>query len=616
MTLRSIATTTAAVGLVCLAAPAPSAEPPAPTGIETGDLDRSRDPCSDLDGFANGSWRAKNPPPPSSTGWSRRRAAIESTRERLKAILEEAQARTDWPRGSVEQEIGDYYGACMDEKRVNDLGLEPLKPVLADIDAITGIDGVQRVIERLHEMGIAAPFGLRSKPDRRDPTRTIAEIQAAGLGLRDRDDYLNPEPRVQEIRGKYKLHVAHMLELAGASREDSRTGAQAVFALEKQLAEASLTKGPSHERTASEHRTTFVALTNLTPMFDWPAYFTAARLPRSALDVEEPEFLKALDRALGETALAGWKSYLRWHLVHAAAPALSTPFVQEDFGFYGKTLGGAREPEPRWERCVESAERELAGPLARKYVEKYLPPQARSRVQELVQDLLLAAGDTIRGLSGVSAATKAKALAKLSRLRVKVGHPDPWPGVSQVRITREAYWDDVVASRRLAVADDLAQIGKPVDRSRWPVTPLSPAVHYDPLLDELVVPAATLQPPLFDANAADAVNHGAIGVAVGRELARGLGLWSPDGQPAPREAAAELAGAKIAYRAFALARETRPAPAIDGFTPERQFFVAWAQSRGDAITPEGQRLLASLPEFTAAFGCPADAPTAPPANQR
>jgi endothelin-converting enzyme/putative endopeptidase len=661
--------------VVWAAAPVRAADPPALKGIETGDLDRSVDPCADFYGYANGAWRAQHPIPPSMLRWSRRWEAGEIAKEKLRTILDEVSAKSDWPKGSVEQLIGDYYGACMDEKRVDELGLDPLKPMLAEIDAISGMDGVQRMIGRFHELGIAVPFGFSSTPDSHDPAQVIADVHASGLGLPDRDYYLKAEPRFQEAREKYTLHVAHLLELGGASREDSRKGAQAVFALEKQLAFASLDNVQLRDPKATDHKTSFVALTDLTPMFDWPAYFAAAKLPRAALNVQQPAFLKALDRLLGELPLADWKSYLRWHLLHAAAPALSSPFVAEDFGFYAKYLGGAAEMKPRWKRCAESADAQLGEALGKKYVERYFPPEAKARMQELVQNLLAAMGDTIRGLDWMGPATKAKALEKLSTFNPKVGYPDRWKDYSAVAITRDAYWDDVVAGRRFNVADDRAQIGRPVDRGRWGMTPPTSDAYYNPLLNEIVFPAGILQPPAFDVHAADAVNYGAIGVVIGHEISHGFddqgaqydargrlaNWWTPgdlrkfqargqcvvdqfdgyfvepglhhDGRLVLGEAIGDLAGAKVALRAFQIARRTRKAPTLDGFTPEQQFFIAWGQFRGDEIRPETQRLmvqgdqhpiakfrvsgpLSNLPEFQAAFACAGDAPMVRPAGKR
>ena len=666
----------AAAALVALAPAAFAADAPVRKGIETGDLDRSVAPCTDFYEFANGAWRAANPIPPSMVRWSRRWAAGETAKDQLNAILDQVSARTDWPKGSVEQLVGDHYGSCMDEARVEALGVEPIKPLLAEIEALADIAGVQKMVGRFHELAIPVPFGLTASSDNHQPTQVIADVYASGLGLPDRDYYVKTEPRFQEAREKYRVHVAHLIELSGRSRADSRRAADAVFGMEKQLAAASLDNVGRRDPKATDHKTSFVALTNLAPDFDWPRYFTAAKLPRAALNVQQPEFLKAMDRLFLETPLASWKAYLRWHLVRSAAPHLSAAFTQESFAFEEQYLGGAKEVKPRWKRCVESTDALLGEALGRKYVEKHFPPEAKARMQELVKNLLLAMGDTIRGLKWMGPETKAKALEKLATFNPKIGYPDRWKDYSGVPIRRDAHWTNVVAERKFGVDDDRAQIGKPVDRGRWGMTPPTSNAYYNPLLNEIVFPAGILQPPAFGVDATDAVNYGAIGVVIGHEISHGFddqgaqydaqgrlkNWWTPadlakfqargqcvvnqfegyeiepgihhNGKLVLGEAIGDLAGAKIAYRAFLKSLEGRPpAPTIDGFTPDQQFFVAWGQFRGDAIRPETQRLmiqgdphptgkyrvigpLSNLPEFQKAFACPADAPMVRPPEKR
>jgi putative endopeptidase len=666
-------------GLAALLALAPgsfAADAPARKGIETGDLDRSVAPCADFYEFANGAWRAANPIPPSMVRWSRRWAAGEATKDQLNAILDGVSARTDWPKGSVEQLVGDFYGACMDEARVEALGVEPIKPLLDEIDGLADIAGVQKMLGRFHELAIPVPFGLTASPDNHQPTRVIADVYASGLGLPDRDYYVRAEPRFQEAREKYRVHVAHMIELSGKSRADSRRAADAVFSVEKRLAVASLDNVALRDPKATDHKTSFVALTDLAPDFDWLGYFAAAKLPRAALNVQQPAFMKAVDRLVLEEPLTSWRAYLRWHLVRSAAPYLSAAFVRESFAFQEQYLGGAKEMKPRFKRCAEATDALLGEALGRKYVEKHFPPQAKARMQELVRNLLLAMGDTIRGLDWMGPETRAKALEKLATFNAEVGYPDRWKDYSAVAIRRDALWADVAAARRSNVSDDRSQIGKPVDRGRWGMTPPTSDAYYDPLLNEIVFPAGILQPPAFSMDATDAVNYGAIGVVIGHEISHGFddqgaqydaqgrlaNWWTPadlakfqqrgqcvvdqfegyeiepgihhNGRLVLGEAIGDLAGVKIAYRAFLKSLEGKPpAPAVDGFTPEQQFFIAWGQFRGDAIRPETQRLmvqgdphpigkyrvigpLSNLPEFRRAFDCPADVPMVRPSEKR
>jgi putative endopeptidase len=535
---------------------------------------------------------------------------------------------------------------------------------------------VQKVIFRLHELAIPVPFGLTASSDSQNPTQVLADVFASGLGLPDRDYYVKSEPRFKEAREKYRVHVAHVIELGGASRAASRQAADAVFAMEKELAVASLDNVALRDPRATDHKSTFIELTNLAPDFDWPGYFAVAKLPRATVNVQQPAFMKAMDRLFLEAPLASWKAYLKWHLLRSASPYLASAFVKEAFAFEEQYLGGAKEMKPRWKRCAESTDSLLGEALGRKYVEKHFPPAARARMQELVKNLLLAMDDTLRGLEWMSPATKAKALEKLATFNPKIGYPDKWKDYSKVPMARDTLWANVAAGRAWNVEDDRAQIGKPVDRGRWGMTPPTSNAYYNPLLNEIVFPAGILQPPAFSVDATDAMNYGAIGVVIGHEISHGFddqgaqydasgrlrNWWSPadlakfrergqcvvdqfeayeiepglhhNGKLVLGESIGDLAGARIAYRAYKKSLDGKPpGPTIDGFTPEQQFFVAWGQFRGDAIRPETQRLmiqgdphptgkyrvigpLSNLTEFQAAFACATDAPMVRPPEKR
>ncbi|QRO01969.1 M13 family metallopeptidase [Archangium violaceum] len=645
-------------------------------GIEVGDLNRSVEPCSDFYEYANGQWRAQNPIPPSMVRWSRRFASGELAKEQLKGILEEVSRKQDWPTGSVEQLIGDHYASCMDEARLEAQGLTPIKPLLTDIDGVKSAADVQRMIRRFHELDIAVPFALGAASDNHNPSQMITDIAARGLGMPDRDYYLKPEPRFKEAREKYLEHVANTFKLAGYTPEAARAAASTVFALESKLAEASLDNVALRDPKATDHKTSFADLRKLTPRFDWVAYFQGAKLPRADLNVEQPRFLQEVDRQLQQTPVADWKTYLKWHLLHSASQSLSRPFQEEIFSFYGRYLGGAKEEKPRWKRCVESTDALLGEALGRKYTEKYFPPEAKARMQEMVKNLLAAMGDSIQGLDWMGPETKKKALEKLSTFNPKIGYPDKWKDYSHVKIRRDAFWANVMAGRRFNVVDDWSQIGKAADRGRWGMTPPTSNAYYHPLLNEIVFPAGILQPPAFSMEATDAVNYGAIGVVIGHEISHGfddqgaqydargrLSNWWTDedlvkfqargqcvvdqfesyfiepglhhnGKLVLGESIGDLAGARIAYLAFKKSQQGKPpAPTLDGFTPDQQFFISWGQFRGDAIRPETQRLmiqgdphptgkyrvigpLSNMREFQQAFSCKQDAEMVRPAEKR
>jgi len=660
------------VFLACIAALGQTAQ----KGVEAADIDRKADPCNDFFQYANGAWRAANPIPASMQRWSRRWASGELAKDQLKEILDDASKKTDWPKGSIEQQIGDYYGACMNEKRLNELGIKPIQPMLAEIDAIKTSADVQKMIGKMHDLEIQAPFFLYASSDNHNPTEVVADILAAGLDMPDRDYYLKSDDRFKDARDKYRVHVANIFKLAGYSDADAKTASDTVLQFESKLAENSLDNVALRDPPATDHKTTFADLQKMTPHFDWNVYFDNAKLPRADLNVREPKFLAEFDRQLVDTPVPAWKTYLKWHVLHAAANSLSDPFVSEVFEFHGRYLGGAKEMKPRWKRCVESADANLGEALGKKYVEKYFPPEAKARMNDMVKNLLAAMGDTIQGLEWMGPDTKKKALEKLATFNPKIGYPDKWKDYSKVEISRDSYWSDVVAGLKFDSQDFRSTIGKPVDRGRWGLTPPTSDAYYNPLLNEIVFPAGILQPPAFNVKAVDAVNYGAIGVVIGHEISHGFddqgsqydstgrleNWWTPDdlkhfqtrtqcvvdqfenyfiepgihhqGKLVLGESIGDLAGAKIAFLAFQKSLAGKPpAPVIDGFTPEQQFFIAWGQFRGDEIRPEMQRLMvqsdphpiakyrvigpvSNLKEFQKAFSCKADAAMVRPPEKR
>ncbi|SFK69853.1 endothelin-converting enzyme [Lysobacter sp. cf310] len=662
--------------LVVLLAASTTASAGAVHGIQPADINRAGDPCTDFFDYANGAWRKQNPIPAYMDRWSRRWQSGEVNKEHVRDILTELSARTDWPKGSAGQLAGDFYAACMDESRIDALGGQPIQPWMAEISSLSGKDGVQRMIGKLHDVGVPVPFGVFAGEDLHQPSRTIAHLYAGGLGMPDRDYYLKPEPRFVEARAKYLVHVAKLFELAGLPVEQAKQNAQVVFDFEKRLAEASLDNVQLRDPKLQDNTTAFADLAKLAPSFDWGRYFDAAGIPRNAVNVTQPKFLRQFEKELATTSVAQWQTYLEWQLLNYAADSLSTPFVEENFAFNGKFLTGATEIKPRWKRCAELTDNQLGEALGQKYVEKYFPPEAKARMQEMVKNILLAMDDTIRELDWMDDATKQKALEKRATFFPKLGYPDKFKDYQGVVVSRASAWDNLVAAQRWNVTDGRSQIGKPTDRTRWGMTPPTSNAYYNPLQNEIVFPAGILQPPAFDVTATDAVNYGAIGVVIGHEISHGFddqgaqfdaqgrlaNWWTPadgkqfaakgqcvvdqfegyfiepgvhhNGKLVLGESIGDLAGAKLAYRGYLKSREGKgPEPTLDGFTPEQQFFIAWGQWRGDETRLETQRSmiqgdphpiakyrvngpLSNLPAFQQAFQCKADAPMVRPAKDR
>lgn len=636
-------------------------------GIEVGDLNRSADPCNDFFEFANGAWRAANPIPASMNRWSRRWAAGDANKDHLKEILEQVSQGTN-PKGSTEQLIGDFYGSCMDVDRINKQGIEPIKPVLDQIDAVKDAAGIQRMILMLHRMAIASPFGVTGTPDRHNPSMVMADFYASGLGMPDRDYYLKTEPRFQEARVEYRKHVAKMFELAGYDEKAVTAATDAVVKMETAFAEATLDRAAQRDPNATDHKITYAGLQKLAPHVNWKSYFEASGMsPKTDINMQQPKFFQEVDRQLQKIPASDWRAYLKWQLLNSVADSLPEDFGVEDWNFYQKYLSGAQEMKPRWKRCVESTDVWLGEALGKKYVEKYFPPAAKARMLDLVHNLLAAMHDDIESRPWMGAETKKKALEKLATFNPKIGYPDRWKDYSKVPISRDSYWANVQAGRKFAVDDDWSTIGKPTDRGRWGLTPPTSDAYYNPLLNEIVFPAGILQPPAFYLDGIDAINYGAIGVVIGHEITHGFddsgakfdaqgrleNWWTADdlkqfeergacvadqfenyfieegvhhnGKLVLGESIADLGGVKLALAAYQKSLQGKPEPSpIDGFTPVQQFFIAWGQFRGDAIRPEQQRLMvqtdphpiakfrvigpiSNTPEFEKAFSCKSDA---------
>jgi putative endopeptidase len=634
-------------------------------GVAVENIDRTADACTDFDAYANGKWRVDHPMPAIQNTWAIRTITQDDTFGRLRTIAEDdATKAAGLPKGSPAQLTGDFYAACIDESRINALQLKPLEPTLKTIDAARDLNAINAQMIQLQQIDLGAPLSLASQQDLHDTTHMIAGVRVSGLGMPDRDYYLRDEPRFKDTREKYIAYINKMLTLAGSSDADAATATAAIMKIETALAQAHLSRVELRDPKVEDNPMTFARLKTLAPHFDWDSEFSTLNVTTQGhLNVDQPKLLQALDAMLTSTPVENWRAYLRWQVLNAEAPYLPTPFVDASFAFRGTALTGAKEQRPRWQRCVIATDNMLGEALGHEYVDRYLPPEAKARAREMAVNIVNELKLSIQSRDWMSDATKAKALEKVNALNIKIGYPDKWKDYAGVKIDRTAYLDNVLSARRYGVRDDLSQIGKPVDRGRWDMTPPTMNAEYDPAMNEILVPAGYLQPPGFDPKGLDAINYGAVGVSIGHEISHGVddegaqfasngmlqNWWTDEdyknfqartacttqqydsyyvepglhlqGKLVTGEALGDLGGVNLAYRAYKRSRATKgPEPNVDGFTPDQQFFLAEAQWRGSIVRPEAARTavstdphppgkyrvigpLSNMPEFENAFKC-------------
>ncbi len=626
-------------------------------------IDSTADACVDFYQYACGTWLAKNPIPADRPEWARFDELEERNLAILRDILETASAQS-LKRSALEQKIGDYYAACMDQADIEKKGIGPIKPELDRIAALPNKDALADEVARLQRDGANVLFSFSSEQDFKNANAMIASADQGGLGLPERDYYLKDDQKSVETRQTSLQHVIKMSELLGDSPEQAAAKAQVVMSIETALARASLDVTSRRDPAKVYHKTPREELAmSLNPSFGWPSYLADVNAPPiESLNVAVPEFFKGLDSLINTTSLEDWKIYLAWHLVHSQSPLLPAAFVNENFEFYGKYLTGAQELRPRWKRCVAFTDGDLGEALGQKYVERTFGVEGKQRTLEMVHAIENALGKDIMALDWMSAATKQKAIEKLHAVTNKIGYPDKWRDYSKLKVERGDAIGNSLRANEFEFHRQLDKIGKPVDRTEWQMTPPTVNAYYDPQMNDINFPAGILQPPMFDKNADDAVNFGAIGAVIGHELTHGFddegrqfdakGNWRDwwtaqdarefekradcmvdeysgfkavddvklNGKLTLGENTADYGGLRVAYMALLDDIAGRTLPKTNDFTPEQRFFLGYAQSNCENETDELLRLAAqtdphspakfrvngvveNMPEFQKAFGC-------------
>ncbi len=635
-------------------------------GYDVTNMDKNAAACNDFYQYANGSWLTKTAIPPAYSSWGSFNVLAEFNRTSLHEILEEAAKKNNLAKGTNEQKIADYYVSCLDEAKREAEGMKPLVPELARIEKINDIKGVQAQIAYMHRHGIGTLFGFGALADLKDSSMVRGFAGQGGLSLPNREYYTKTDEPSVKLRAEFVKHVANMFQLVGETPEQAAKDAQSLLAVQTRLAENSRTPVELRDPTTQYHMMSPAKLLELTPNFSWADYRRDIGAPVVGdINIAHPEFFQAVDKMMKEVPVSDWKTYLRWHLITAAAPSLSSKFELENFNFFGKTLQGRKEQLPRWRRCVSATDGALGEALGQVYVARAFTPDSKARMKTMVNNLIAAFRERLVKLDWMGDETRKQAIAKLEAFGQKIGYPDKWIDYSALNVSRDSYLANVLRASEFEQTRDSNKINKPVDHKEWGMTPPTVNAGYNPLNNDISFPAGILHPPFFNPDADDAINYGAIGAVIGHEVTHGYddsgsnfdgtgnmkNWWQPTdqknfdaradcivkqfdafqvepglnmiGKLVSGESIADLGGLTVAYQAFMKSLEGKPRPAnIDGFTPEQRFFLGWAQVWAEKYTPEAARLqaqsdphplsrfrvngpLSNMPQFAAAFSCKA-----------
>jgi putative endopeptidase len=639
----------------------------AASGVDTSAMNPAVDPCVDFYQYACGNWIAKNPLPADRSRWGRFTELSERTQKVLLDLVQGAAAPKPG-RSALDQKIGDFFASCMDTAAIARKGVAPVKAELERIRAMRTLDDLAAEVARLHSMGVGGLFSFGSRADAKDSNRTIASVTQAGLSLPDREYYLKTDAKSVETRRQFAGHMQNMFRLAGDSAESAVAESRSVLGVEARLAEGSLDRVSLRIPEKNYHILSRKELAELAPDFGWEAYFQNVGAPALAtLNVGQPDYLKHLAAVLASEPLETWKAYLGYHLLRESASRLPEAFEKEDFDFWGRYLGGAKEQRPRSSRCVEAVDQQLGDLLGQKYIETAFGADARAEIAQLVAALDRALEKDIQTLPWMTGETRKQAIAKLHAITNNVGYPKKWRDYSKVQVTRDDYFGNSLRATEAQHVQRMERIGKPTDKTEWTnMTPPTVNAFYSSATNSINFPAGILQSPFFDPQRDVAVNFGGIGSVIGHEMTHGfddsgrkydgdgnLRDWwtaadatefesraaciageysnfSPvddlklNGRLTLGENTADNGGVRISLMAL-LDTLRGNNDKVDGFTPEQRFFLGFGQVFCENTAPAQARVrvmtdphspgryrvngtVQNMPEFQKAFACQAGQP--------
>ncbi|GAA5006202.1 peptidase [Lysobacter lycopersici] len=629
------------------------------------DLDTSKNACSDFNGYVNGKWEAANPIPGDRSSWG----AFDALAERSLSVQHQLaeQAAADKNATGVDKLVGDFWASGMDEAKIEQQGMDPIKPELAEIDALTDTASIASYIRTTASKGQNVLFDFGPEADFKNSSMNIGYATQGGLGLPEKGYYFDKDKA--DKLAAYQAHIAKVLQLGGATAEDAAKQAKDVIAFETRLAKASLSKEETHDVAVYYNPVSPADADKLTPNFPWTQFFQAQGVETPKMfSFAMPKFHEEVDKMLADTPVDAWKAYFRFHAIDGASPYLSKAFADENYDFYGKTMRGQKEQKARWKRVLGAMNGEIGEAFGQEYVKVAFPADSKAKMETLVQNLRDALKARIEHLDWMSDATKAKAIEKWNSFTPKIGYPDKWRSWDGLQTNRDSYIGNILAADEFNYKWQMGKIGKPVDKTEWGMSPQTVNAYYNPFQNEIVFPAAILQPPFFDPKADDATNYGGIGAVIGHEMTHGYddqgSRFGPDGnfnnwwtdadakafksrtdrlvkqfdayEALPGlhvkgyqtlgENIADLGGINVAYDAMQRAQpDSKPTTQVDGLSRDQRFFLGFGTIWRGQMTPDYLKVIvntnehapdqfraigapSNMPAFATAFSCKAGDP--------